>query len=176
MLQLNTLLPGFPLTGLWRAGLCLLLWATASNVFAADATVLYNGTVIEIEQTLADPTDLWVIPEDLTRINDFVLKPEGACLEEICIPVRQDEDNDMVVTRSGQKWFNVTGLADKMQQAYVADYETNTWSFGEMPIHRESFLDKAEAPDFALRDRDGDMVRLSDFRGKKVLLITWASW
>ncbi|MCZ6597977.1 MAG: redoxin domain-containing protein [Planctomycetota bacterium] len=32
------------------------------------------------------------------------------------------------------------------------------------------------APDFALPDRHGNLVRLSDFRGKKVLLYTWASW
>ena len=25
-------------------------------------------------------------------------------------------------------------------------------------------------------NRDGELVRLSDFRGKKILLITWASW
>ena len=33
-----------------------------------------------------------------------------------------------------------------------------------------------DAPDFELKDRDGNVVRLSDFRGKKVLLVTWASW
>ncbi len=31
------------------------------------------------------------------------------------------------------------------------------------------------APDFALEDREGNVVRLSDFRGKKVLIVTWAS-
>jgi len=38
------------------------------------------------------------------------------------------------------------------------------------------FVDGPAAPDFALPDRDGKMVRLSDFRGKKVLIVTWASW
>ena len=32
------------------------------------------------------------------------------------------------------------------------------------------------APDFELPARDGRPVRLSDFRAKKVLLLTWASW
>ena len=32
------------------------------------------------------------------------------------------------------------------------------------------------APDFAVPDRKGKIVHLSDFRGKKVLVITWASW
>ncbi|HIA47196.1 MAG TPA: redoxin domain-containing protein [Candidatus Hydrogenedentes bacterium] len=32
------------------------------------------------------------------------------------------------------------------------------------------------APDFEIADRNGKMIRLSDYRGKKVLLVTWASW
>ena len=41
---------------------------------------------------------------------------------------------------------------------------------------RSAFLDRAQAPDFALPDRQGNIVHLSDFRGKKVLLLAWASW
>src|SRR5574341_128835 len=57
------------------------------------ATVLYQDRVVEVERTLSDPNDLWVVPQDLPRINDFVLKPEGACLAELCIPVRQDRES-----------------------------------------------------------------------------------
>jgi peroxiredoxin len=32
------------------------------------------------------------------------------------------------------------------------------------------------APDFSVPDRKGRPVRLSQFLGKKVLLVTWASW
>jgi hypothetical protein len=140
------------------------------------ATVLYQDRVVEVARTLSDPNDLWVVPQDLPRINDFVLKPEGACLAELCIPVRQDRDSEMFVTRAGQGWFNVTGLARKLQQAFVADREHAVWSFGNIPVTRNAFLQTAAAPDFALPDRDGKLVRLSDFRGKKVLVITWASW
>lgn len=31
-------------------------------------------------------------------------------------------------------------------------------------------------PDFALPDLDGKTVRLSDFRGKRVAIVAWASW
>jgi peroxiredoxin len=34
----------------------------------------------------------------------------------------------------------------------------------------------AQAPDFALRDLEGEEVRLSDYRGKTVLLTFWATW
>jgi peroxiredoxin len=34
----------------------------------------------------------------------------------------------------------------------------------------------SKRPDFSLRDMDGNTVRLSDFRGKIVLVNFWASW
>lgn len=152
-----------------------------TTAWAEDVVVLFNDTAVEVEKTLPDPNDLWVTPEDLTRINGFVLKPEGACLDALCIPVRQDQNSDLLVTREGQKWFNVTELARKLQQAFVVDRDTSSggpsvWSFGAIPAVRAPFLSSARAPDFALKDRAGKTVRLKDFRGKKLLIITWASW
>ena len=154
----------------------IFLMAVIARPAVAQVTVLFDDTVVRVERTLADPNDLWVLPPDLTRINGFVLKPEGACLDAFCVPVRQDEDGAMFVTRAGQGWFNVTELARQLQQAYAVDHDNQVWSFGQIPQTRQSFLQSAIAPDFTLADRQGNPVSLSDFRGKKVLIITWASW
>ena len=143
---------------------------------AEPVTVLYDDNMVEVARTLPDADDLWVAPEDLPRVNGFELKPEGACLDELCVPVRQDRDSDLFVRRAGQGWFNVTGLARKLQQAYAVDHEHQVWSLGEIPVTRTPFLNAAMAPDFELPNRAGELVRLSDFRGKKVLVVTWASW
>jgi len=141
---------------------------------AQAATVLYEGRTVEVANTLEDPTDLWVAPDDLTAINGFVVKPEGACLDEICIPLTKT--SGLTVERLGKKWISVTGLARMLNQAYAHDADADAWSFAPIPAKSESYLSTAVAPDFELKDRDGKTVRLSDFRGKKVLLMTWASW
>lgn len=160
---------------LFSAGLASMLMIS-STVHAEPATVLYQGKTISIENTLESPTDLWVSPADLTRINGFVLKPEGACLDEICIPVKQDADSDQFVSRLGQQWINVTELARKLNQPVVHDSANRVWSFAPMELGQSALLSTAVAPDFELKDRKGNFVRLSDFRGKKVLIHTWASW
>lgn len=45
-----------------------------------------------------------------------------------------------------------------------------------IPGQTGSFLVNHEAPDFELKTFDGEKVRLSDLRGKPILLSFWASW
>ena len=84
----------------------------------------------------------------------------------MCIPVPK-------ALKSGE-WFNLTGFSRKVGQTVVAD--AGVWSFGEIPVVRGTFYSSRIAPDFAVPDRKGKIVHLSDFRGKKVLIVTWASW
>ena len=140
------------------------------------STVLYNNATIAVSDVLADPNDLWVRPTDLTRVNGFSLKPEGACLDDICVPLKQDEDSSLYVNRDDKSWFNVSELARKLNQSYVFDYGANVWSFGAIPVTRQSFTKQHIAPDFSLLDRQGNPVSLSKYKDMKVLLLTWASW
>lgn len=155
------------------AFLLTLAWVPLAG---AKATVLYGGATVEVATTLPDATDLWIEPSDLTRVNGFELKPEGACIDDICVPVRQEEDSDIFVRRAGKAWFNVSELADRLKQPQVADYDAAVWSFGAIPATRASLRQQRKAPDFNLTDKDGNAVALSDFKGKKIMLLTWASW
>jgi hypothetical protein len=154
----------------------LLLLGCAAAMSAEPATVLYRDDVVTVERTLPDPTDLWVESADLPRVNGFVLKPEGACLDELCIPIKQDRDSEIFVKRDADRWISVTTLADRLGQKYTVDREARVWSFGEIPAARKAFTEQAMAPDFTLPTVDGRPVRLADLRGRKVLLLTWASW
>ena len=148
----------------------------AAPVAAEKTTVLHANRVIVIDQATIDDAGLWVSPKHLTAVNGFELKPQGACLDELCIPIRQDEDGKLFRTRDGQQWLNVTAFAELVQQPVVIDDENSVYSFGAVPSSRRPFLESAVAPEFELKDRHGKTVRLSDFRGRKVMIITWASW
>src|SRR5579863_10337222 len=132
----------------------------------ATNTVLYGDRAVAIDKIRPDPKELWARAADLPRINEFEVKPQGACRADMCIPLSKD-------LKSGE-WFNLTGFARKVHQAYVN--EAGAWSFGEIPLVRGDFYRTRLAPDFAVPDRKGQVVHLSDFRGKKVLVVTWASW
>ena len=147
----------------------------AAQSYGEPAVALRGAEVIQIAQTLADPTDLWITPEDLARVTGFEIKPEGACLGPICSPLRDDAAG-LHVNRDGTHWINATELARIVRQPLVAHAESRVWSFGEVPGNPSGYLESAIAPDFELNDREGKTVRLSDFRGKKVLIVTWASW
>lgn len=58
--------------------------------------------------------------------------------------------------------------------AHSADGEI--WALGEGANERAESLRSLQAPDFTLPDLDGKPHSLSDYKGKKVLLATWASW
>ena len=52
----------------------------------------------------------------------------------------------------------------------------NAISLVRSAADRSRDLESLEAPDFTLPDIEGKLHSLSDYRGKKVFLATWASW
>lgn len=134
-------------------------------------TILYQGRKIQL--TEVGPGDgLLVNPAELPRINGFEVKPEGACFEALCIPL-----NNTILKQDGDvSWIDLEAFADLVEQPYVADREAGVWSFGEIPQKRERTMVDAQAPEFELTDRQGNVVRLADLKGKKALIVTWSSW
>ena len=136
-----------------------------------STTVLYQGKAVTLSET-GNGDGLLIRPDDLSRVNGFELKPEGACFNDICIPM----NDDLLVDQDGKRWFDLTAFADLLGQPYVADKESRVWSFAEIPAKREGMLVNAMAPEFEVTDRQGKVVRLADFKGKKALIVTWSSW
>ncbi len=115
---------------------------------------------------------LWLSASDFARVSGFERKPEGFCKGEQCYPVpparKAEFEND------GR--YNLAALAELIGQPMVADEAHRVWCFGEASENRKRALTSLEAPDFALPDLEGRMHSLSEHRGKKILLVSWASW
>lgn len=151
----------------------------ATKLPAAEPTpsavvVLARDAAIEIDHALVDTDQLWVPADKVEAITGFVLKPEGLCNADLCIPIPKGAD--WTASYDDATYFNVSAFAQHVDQAVAAELDDYAWSFTAVPSPNTAPLSVGQAPDFALPDRAGKIVHLSDFRGKKVLLWTWASW
>lgn len=96
------------------------------------------------------------------------IKPEGACKGDLCVPLHRSADS--------AGGFDLVATADRLGMAIVADTEAGLWSIGPESLGGRS-LATATAPDLCLPDvLTGADVRLSSFRGQKVVLAAWAPY
>ena len=75
-----------------------------------------------------------------------------------------------------QAEITTTHGQERKQLSVVVDQKNSVWYFGAREAEQNSYLSSLEAPNFTLPDLDGKLHSLADFRGRKVLLVTWASW
>ncbi len=154
----------------------LLLSLATTALFAAPTTVVYDGATTTLTDAVSETDNLWVTLPDLTRVTRFVLKPQGACLDEFCVPIPKSRESSFLKSQGSQRLFNVAELARTLKQPVIHDDANAIWLFGSRPESLAKMADTLEAPDFTLPDWKGGPRSLHDFRGKRVLLVTWASW
>lgn len=72
-----------------------------------------------------------------------------------------------------RRWVKIVGSVGLLLSLLVGGFFC-AYIFGisyMMPAPRTTTLELAEAPEFALPDHSGEVVRLSDYRGSKVVLV-----
>jgi hypothetical protein len=161
-----------------RFALALVLFVPSAAIAAEGKTgvAVFCGTATEVSPRPDSPADLWVSPADLLKATGYELKPEGVCKAERCFPIPKGRDADFVLRRDGKAWFNLSEFARLLEMPAAVDAKNAVWYFDPRTDEQDRYLKSLIAPDFKLPDVDGKEHSLSDFRGKKVLLITWASW
>lgn len=160
---------------------CLMVSGTLSAAERGRRTIIYDGVITEVAAPPAslpapNSADLWVTLSDLTRATRFEVKPKGVCRDELCLPISKARRSAFFTTRSKVTWFNLSEFAQLVRQPSAYDVKHGVWYFGPRTEVQNGYLASLEAPAFTLPDISGKMHSLADFRGKKVLLITWASW
>ena len=140
------------------------------------AAIIHDEHPLKFKNAIAEPTSLWLETNELKRLTDWELKPEGICRGDLCVPIPPGADANFASKRDGATYLNFTALADLMNKPWASDAKHRVWYFGAQAAERGNALQSLHAPDFELPDLDGKMHRLSDHRGQKVFLLAWASW
>jgi len=101
---------------------------------------------------------------ELERVTGWHLTAEGLCREDRCIPF-SPTDEDAI---------DLVAVANALGRPLVRDERHGLFAFGAE--HGGHALASAAAPDLVLPDVDGRRFSLASLRGRKVLLVAWASW
>ena len=153
----------------------LLLAVIPASAKELRTTIVYDDKATDITAAREEADQLWITKADLTRATRFEVKPQGVCRDELCFPLPKSKREIFLRKDSSSEWFNLTAFAQLVHQPVAHDTALDVWYFGLRADQRQG-LSSLQAPDFALPDLNGKQHRLSDFHGKKILLVTWASW
>ena len=106
--------------------------------------------------------------KEFEQITGWEIKPEGACKEESCVPLPPLEPD-------AEGRIDVTVVAERLGMPIAHDESRRLWALGPRSGDRR-VLDSARMPDLVLPDFDGNAFDMASLRGRKVVLIAWASW
>jgi AhpC/TSA family len=132
-------------------------------------TLIDETRPVAIDAT-ADGGGVRVTAAAVREALGWELKPQGLCRGEQCIPIPTSAPlvrNDRV---------DLATLAALLGRPLALDAREGAACLGVAAADRAQRLASLDAPDFTLPDLDGRPHSLSGFRGKKVLLVAWASW
>jgi len=135
----------------------------------ASFRMIENGRVHEMSGTLDDSVLRLSTGPALSALG-WTQKPEGLCQGDVCIPIASRPD---LISAKG---IDLIGLGEVLGRPVAVDAAEAVVSIGAETHAHGAELASGVAPDFTLPDLTGKAYSLSSFKGKKVLLIAYASW
>ena len=137
---------------------------------AINLTVLADGEAMALPAR-QEGIALWMAPDDFTRVTGWQVKEQTLCRDDRCLPLSlypQLQDT------AGH--IDLAAFAALQQIPLAREDALYAVSIGTAVEDHALLAASAVAPDFTLPDRSGTLHSLSDYRGRKVLLVVWASW
>ncbi len=134
--------------------------------------LLMDGQDAQSVEGCAEGDNLWLEAGRLEKLSGWTQRPEGLCQGEMCVPIPAGQTSQWL--RDDE--VNMAALWRHLDRPVVHDGKGSTWVFGVGAQERSERLRGLEAPDFELPDLAGNRHRLSHYRGRRVFLVTWASW
>jgi hypothetical protein len=133
-----------------------------------QATIVTDA--IRTVTAVADDDRLLIDPDALSDAVGWEWRPEGLCRGDVCVPVR-----DRAAVMVGEK-LDVGAVAAALGRLAVVDADAGIAAIALPKESRREALVEHHAPTFTLPDLDGVEHTLGEWRGKKKLLVTFASW
>lgn len=131
-------------------------------------TLLDDGRPLTVDARVSGDTVR--VPVDTLAALGWELHDDLLCNDAMCVPVG---DDPAFATAEG---IDLTALARALERPLALDPAERAAYLGVPARARADALASLEAPDFTLPDLGGRAHSLSESRGKKVLLVVWASW
>jgi peroxiredoxin len=130
-------------------------------------TILVDGVgrTVPLEP---DGARLVVAPDAVPGLLNWTVKNGTLCRDDRCV--------QLTAETMQQGGIDILALARLLNMPAVVAHEHRVMALAESAQERTDLLRGGVAPDFALPDLAGQTHRLSDYRGRKVLLVAWASW
>ncbi len=140
----------------------------APTVADTHFLILDAGRPVEAVANVVDG-DVVIGPESLRALG-WELHDGLLCREALCLPVPEGTR----LERDGG--IDLVALAALLDRPIALDLEERVAYLGVPAAERRRAMASLEAPDFTLPDLDGRLHSLSEHRGKKILLVAYASW
>ena len=133
-------------------------------------SLINSDGISETVEVTANFGEFEISTKDLERTTGWVLKPEGLCRGEICVPIRDPQ------TLSHDNQIDLDEFARLLNLNILVDPKHAVAALGERAETRSEAMSSLDAPDFTLPDIHGRQVSFSDFNRRKRLLLAWSSW
>jgi hypothetical protein len=134
-----------------------------------EFTIVEDGRCTQVDARV-DEERVLLQSEDFERAFGWTLEPQGLCRGEVCMPLSPSS----AIRRDGS--IDLGAFADALGRPFACDTAAGAAAIGESAGERARAMLGGEASDFTLPDLSGRTHSLGDYRGRKALLIAWASW
>ena len=131
-------------------------------------TIIDDGRATGVGARI-DGTDVVLGADALEQALGWHLTPDGLCHDAMCVPLPSGR-------RLREDEMSLDEVARLLGRPLAIDLEERAAYLGVSAEDRGAALASLEAPDFTLPDLDGRSHSLREHRGKKVLLVAYASW
>jgi hypothetical protein len=111
-------------------------------------------------------TSLDVNADEFAARTGWHARPEGLCHGDVCVPAPN--------VRKADGSLDANVLSQRLRMSLVHDDARGLWALG--PPSGGKALASAEAPNVTLIDRNGESFSTNSMRGRRMVMIAWASW